>query len=419
MASVDWQKFKSPQHVKAILRHNCKDTREQTKEHTNEHIQHDLTATNTGVWDTYDEAVKRYEERMAELPTPKRKDAVLGVGFCIPTPEGLDEAKEDEWAARVLDVMGEHYGLENIVSYSVHRDEKHEYYDKAKDEMVVSRTHIHGVLVPEIGGRLCAKQVTSRGRMIAINNAIQDMTEKEFGLQWMDGTQQKSRGSTEHLKAESLMAENAMLRERNSELEGKNTELETKNAALEKQVSGLLAPVRAAKRILKSEAAKAAEEAERKAEAANLQREEAEAARQEAEEQARKAVQEAQEAVLERDKAKRDAEAEEARKTALTAENRDLESKRDSAKRSYAIIEQGLQKIAGGQVGMSVGESGVIEYLKATKQYEGLKAQAKPYLKRRIEAQAQQSLDDIMDDAKKRAAEQSGHSRKDHGGPVL
>lgn len=67
MASADWQKIKSRQQVKAILRHNCKDTREQTKEHSNPHLRPELTATNTGLWDTYAEAAKRYDDRWAEV----------------------------------------------------------------------------------------------------------------------------------------------------------------------------------------------------------------------------------------------------------------------------------------------------------------------------------------------------------------
>lgn len=53
MASVDWKKYKSKQYVKAVLRHNCNDTRENTKEHTNPHIQPDKTHLNTGFHDTY------------------------------------------------------------------------------------------------------------------------------------------------------------------------------------------------------------------------------------------------------------------------------------------------------------------------------------------------------------------------------
>lgn len=221
MASVDWQKIKSRQQVKAVLRHNCKDTRQQTVEHSNPHLQPGLTVLNTGAWEMYGDAVQRYEERYAEVTKGKtvRRDAVVGLGFSIPVPDQLPEAMEDKWVVRVLELMGERYGRENMISCTVHRDEKHTYIDPDTHERKMSRTHAQGILFPELDGKLCAKQVMTRARMAELNRAIDTMSQKEFGVSFMTGTGQRSRGSVEQMKAKSLQAEVEELEARKREAE--------------------------------------------------------------------------------------------------------------------------------------------------------------------------------------------------------
>ena len=235
MASVDWQKIKSSQYVKAVLRHNCKDTREQTQEHSNPHLHPELTAKNTGVWDTYAEACQRYDDRLAEVTEGKsvRKDAVLGLGFSIPAPEGLPASKEEAWFYRTFEIMGSRYGVENIVSYAIHRDEKHEYIDPDTHEKNMSRTHAQGILFPEVDGALCAKKIMTRGRMAALNRAIDDMSRAEFGVSFLTGKGTKSRGSVEEMKAKSLQAEIEDLEKQKAaltrEIEGKQITLNAVN----------------------------------------------------------------------------------------------------------------------------------------------------------------------------------------------
>lgn len=207
MASVNWQKIKSVQQVKAIMRHDCKDTRERTQTHTNEHLRADLTKHNIGLWDTYADAVSRYDDRMAALPKPKRKDAVLGLGFSIPAPDGLPREQEEAWFASALKIMMREYGADNICCYCVHRDEQHDYTDPDTHEQQRSRVHAQGILVPEHEGRLLAKEVTSRKRMVAFNNALQEMSREQFGLNFMTGEKSKSRGNVETLKQRSRVAE--------------------------------------------------------------------------------------------------------------------------------------------------------------------------------------------------------------------
>lgn len=235
MASVDWKKYKTAGDVKARLRHDCQDTRENTKQHQNPHINKAMTNQNTGVWTEYKDARERFEKRLAEVTDGKtvRKDAVRGVGFNIPAPEGLTPDKEDAWFARALDIMGERYGLENVCCYTIHRDEVHDYYDTEKQAWCKSRVHAQGILVPEVDGSLCAKKVTARCRMMELNEAIDQMSRDEFGLAFMDGTKRKSRGSVEAMKAKSLQAEIEDLEKQKAaltrEIEGKQITLNAVN----------------------------------------------------------------------------------------------------------------------------------------------------------------------------------------------
>ena len=205
MASVNWVKMKTVQQVKAVLRHDCKDTREAAQTHTNRDLDKTLTGQNYGFNDSYTEARDAFQKRLETVTAGKtiRKDAVVGVGFSIPAPDRLPAAKEREWFGRVYEILGEKYGKDNICCFAVHTDERHAYIDPDSKERKMSRSHAQGIMVPETEGRLCAKDIVSRGRMIAINNAIDKMSQEEFGVQFMDGSKKKSRGSVETLKQRS------------------------------------------------------------------------------------------------------------------------------------------------------------------------------------------------------------------------
>lgn len=388
MASVSWEKFKSASQVKAVMRHDCQDTREATREHTNGDINKDLTHTNTGIWDKYAEAKQRYDSRMAELPVPARKDAVVGLGFSIPVPRGLPEDQEDEWCSRVLELMGARYGLENVCCFAVHRDEKHEYIDPDTKQKEISRTHAQGILIPESNGRLCAKEVTARWQMIAFNREIHEMTVKEYGLEWMTGKQSKSRGSVEEMKALSLKAENEALRAENEELLARNDELKS-------QVSGLLSPIRAAKRALKTEGEKRAEAAEERLAAAEKARHEAEAAQQEAEESTRKAVQEAQEALQARQEA-------EGRYSTLQSDTEGLEARKKALEGGVSALTALIENYK--QARPTVTEKTVCDYLRKIGKYEAIEAIASKDLRNRYEQNLKQRADEIENQSR-----QNGH----------
>lgn len=403
MASVDWKKYKSKQYVKAVLRHNCNDTREQTQEHTNPHIQPDKTHLNTGFHDTYADAKKRFERGYKRLTEGKtvRKDAVVGLGFSVPVPKGLPEDKTEAFLGRVHEILCNRYGAENVVSFSIHRDERHEYIDPDTKQKEESRDHAQGIILPEVDGGLCAKKVLSRKNMISLNDEIDRMSRAEFGLAFVDGSKRKSRGSVEHMKNESLKAENELLREENKTLKDEKAELEARVAELEKQVDGPLL------RMVYKKAKDRKEQYEADAEAAKALREEEERMREEArkgrEEEDRKAEEARQ----------RVAEAKDARKReeALTAKQRaesgrlkafmDEQLKRPEELRDY------FERIAENRVPST--DKGIIYYMKANKREDGrtlydyYREKATVMQKRTARKQVD-GLDALIADAERRAS---------------
>lgn len=410
MASVDWKKYKSKQYVKAVLRHNCNDTRENTKEHTNPHIQPDKTHLNTGFHDTYADAKKRFERGYKRLTEGKtiRKDAVVGLGFSVPVPKGLPEDKTEAFMGRVHEILCNRYGAENVVSFSVHRDEKHKYIDPDTKQEEESRDHAQGIILPEVDGGLCAKKVLSRKNMISLNDEIDSMSRAEFGLAFVDGSKRKSRGSVEHMKNESLKAENELLREENEKLKARNAYLEERNAELEKQVEGF-GPRQVYKRAKERK-----EQYEAEAEAAEARAREAEARREAAEKQAEEARQRAAEAEEQR-KASEDArkreEAERKRlRDDMAAMGRMIQGKVNDALKVKEYFEQ-VQQAPVTPTLKAMGD-----YMKGVKLQDGRTLYDKVksdsgVLQQRIAKRNTDSLDDIIAKAEQKAAEQRQQGR--------
>lgn len=410
MASVDWKKYKSKQYVKAVLRHNCNDTRENTKEHTNPHIQPDKTHLNTGFHDTYADAKKRFERGYKRLTEGKtiRKDAVVGLGFSVPVPKGLPEDKTEAFMGRVHEILCNRYGAENVVSFSVHRDEKHKYIDPDTKQEEESRDHAQGIILPEVDGGLCAKKVLSRKNMISLNDEIDRMSRAEFGLAFVDGSKRKSRGSVEHMKNESLKAENELLREENEKLKARNTYLEERNAELEKQVEGF-GPRQVYKRAKERK-----EQYEAEAEAAEARAREAEARREADEKKAEEARQRAAEAEEQRkasDDARKREEAERKRlRDDMAAMGRMIQGKVNEALKVKAYFEQ-VQKAPVTPTLKAMGD-----YMQGVKLQDGRTLYDKVksdcgVLQQRVAKRTTDSLDDIIAEAQRKASEQKQQGR--------
>ena len=244
MASCQFKggKCKSPQQVKAYLKHNDKEKREHTKEHSNQDINKDKTSENIDLLGlSYEEKCKKYDNRISELDATtnknKRKDRVTMQGIVIPAPKDLPRDKYDAWFSRVHEILTVKYGEDNCIGSDVHYDEEHEYTDPETLLKTVSRAHLHYSTIPVLDGQLNGKWCSQRANIIQINNAIQDMSQQEFGIDFMDGTKRKGHKSTESLKNASKEAE---LKARENQLKANENQLAESiakaQAEMEKQV---------------------------------------------------------------------------------------------------------------------------------------------------------------------------------------
>ena len=207
MASCNFEKYKSPQDVKSKFRHCDYDTRKEI-EHRNKHINKSLTDENMQIANRdYKTVCELYDKKIKMLDNQpganKRKDRVTAVGIEVPCPKGLQEDFEVEWLNKVGEILRGHYGADNVLQSYYHFDEKHSYINAETKEECMSRTHGHFFMTPVVNGKLCAKEFTSRKNIMAVNNKIQEMTMRDYGIQFMDGSKKKSRKSMEELKNES------------------------------------------------------------------------------------------------------------------------------------------------------------------------------------------------------------------------
>lgn len=209
MASVAWEKVRTPTEAKAKFRHNDKAMRCQTSVvHANEHINKNETWKNTSVLGlSYDELCKKYDERISYLDnhtnTNKRKDRVTCINLEIPVPENLKETDYDNWFNDVADIIIKRYGADNFLDGIIHKDEIHEYYDSSDGKYKMSRVHGHFSIIPELNEILNAKKIETRREMNVLNNAINKMTMDKYNVCFLTGEKKRSKGSVEDCKRKS------------------------------------------------------------------------------------------------------------------------------------------------------------------------------------------------------------------------
>lgn len=205
MASANWMKAKGAVEAKAIMRH-CDQSEREKNRHSNKDINKALTAQNWSMRGlSYSAACKEYDARIAELDSVpganKRKDRVTYMGIDIPAPANLSKDQLKPWFQRTWEIFQEQTHGAGIEGW-VHADEVHDYVHNG--EIVTSREHMHIGAIPAVNGRLCAKEFSSRKQIMSLNNAIQQMSKDEFGVDFMDGSRQKSTETVEDLKKRSL-----------------------------------------------------------------------------------------------------------------------------------------------------------------------------------------------------------------------
>ena len=216
MASVNFEKIKSRAEVKAMFRH-CDSEERMKHEHSNGDIDKELTKYNFDVFD-YKTACTRFDERLDYLDSlegaNKRKDRVIAFGLCIPMPEDIPRTKRKEFMIAVHNCLSQQYNDDNLVAMYLHTDEYHEYTDAETKQKRRSLDHLHVYYIPEIKGKLNGKEFSSKKNMIKLNEAIHDMCQKQFGVDFMTGSKKKSKKSVETLKNKSREIEHEQVMKR-------------------------------------------------------------------------------------------------------------------------------------------------------------------------------------------------------------
>lgn len=213
MAGVQWTgehaKVKSATEAKALFFHDCKDTREKHG-HSNDDIDVTKTPLNFSLRGlSYEQLCRSYDSAMQKLEGSYRKSkgknaTTLMQSLIIYAPRSMtDEATIRDWYQSVGRILLDLWG-DNVLEMNVHFDEQHPYYDPVKGEEVMSRVHGHVNVIPVVDGKLNCKQFSSRANMVMLNNLLEDMSVREYGVHYVTGEGSKHRKkSMTQLKAES------------------------------------------------------------------------------------------------------------------------------------------------------------------------------------------------------------------------
>ncbi|MCM1060540.1 MAG: plasmid recombination protein [Eubacterium sp.] len=242
MASINWMKARSAEEVKALLRHDEREKREAAHEHSNFHIDKSKTYLNYSIIGrTYKERCDMYDNALAEALAVAetnteeyvikkgknagqmwkrkkgklRKDAVTALNMYAPVPADLPQDDYENWFKAVHDIMTEIFGEGNVIDSDIHFDEVHEYFNTFTKEWAFSRVHMHTMVVPRTAdGRLCCNEIFTRQNCIKLNNLVEEMTQREFGVAFNTG-EEPHRETVEALKSKSFKEETKLLEELN------------------------------------------------------------------------------------------------------------------------------------------------------------------------------------------------------------
>lgn len=238
MASVDFHcKCKGGTEAKAIMRHNDKEERVKPEcEHANPHLDKSKSHLNLAYKNvSYAEAKEIYDKRILELDattnTNKRSDRVTMFGLEIPRPPKLEPQHYQRWFNRVCNLVEDWVGSDNFIEGYFHVDEVHDYYDPKEKIWRTSVEHAHLTVIPEMDGKLNGKAFSSKARMTALNNEIEKMTTKEFGVHFKTGKGKRGQ-LVEEMKQETAEAMKRM----GQQLAQKEIELNAKSDSLDREL---------------------------------------------------------------------------------------------------------------------------------------------------------------------------------------
>lgn len=145
--------------------------------HTNKDIDWERTSQNYDLHHAQNQNFHRaVKERITELQLPKavRKDAVVMAQVLVTSDhdffKGLSKGQQEQFFKDSYDFLKERYGEKNIVSATVHLDER--------------TPHMHFNFVPVTeDGRLSAKSILTRQSLIEQQDKFQECVGQKYGLQ--------------------------------------------------------------------------------------------------------------------------------------------------------------------------------------------------------------------------------------------
>ena len=210
-------------------------------EHSNKHINKELTYKNIQIGGSYEEVRKRFEDTLTELDSRpranKRIDRTCAYAIVGPLPEP-DESKDTErqrnaWIAGIEKILKADYPEAVFLAKYIHYDEVHDYINPETGEHVMSRPHMHMYVMPVINGKLNGKKFfPGRSSLRQFHRKVDELTKEIYGFTYGNGTKKKSYDTVEHLKIESEKAE---IEERRVALEEKEKELINRQVAIRQQ----------------------------------------------------------------------------------------------------------------------------------------------------------------------------------------
>lgn len=201
--------------------------------HTNQDIDWSKSQDNYDLHPAQNESFTRaVKQRIAELDLPRavRKDAVVLAQVLVTSEhsffEGMNREQQQQFFKDSYEFLAERYGRENIVSATVHLDER--------------TPHMHFNFVPVTkDGRLSAKSILTRQELIAQQDKFQEKVGQKYGLergltkeQRIEQGKQRKNFTVPEYKA--LMAE---MQSRQREVEAMTYEAATKAQELERTQS--------------------------------------------------------------------------------------------------------------------------------------------------------------------------------------
>lgn len=241
MSSFNFRKLKQTD-VKPLLRHCDKYMRPKAN-HSNIHINKELSMKNVQLKRTYKETCKLYDDTLAELDSKPRSNRRIDRVSCyvlesvIMESQCDDTKKEEEktyqWIKGVIDILKNDYPEIVVLQWYIHRDEQHEYLNPETGKYVMSSPHVHIFVMPIVEGKLNSKKFfPNKKAFYDFNKKMDNLTISLYGHPFGDGTKKKSFSTVEQLK---IASEKAELEARRKAAQEAEKDLLNREAALRQQ----------------------------------------------------------------------------------------------------------------------------------------------------------------------------------------